>query len=192
MKQKKQKEETAWLREKEEHDYLFKREKEQKTQELKDAIAALEKELEARREAVEKALAEKENDLLNRDVAVSERERAMTELQKRVDGFPTEMDAAVARAVKETVDRMKAEAKAREELLAKGYEGERNVLKTKIESLEKMVAAQTAQIDTLTRQIDNACGKVQDIAVQAVSGSHSRNRAAAADFKPPKTEADAL
>jgi DNA repair exonuclease SbcCD ATPase subunit len=191
MKQKKQKDETAWQREKEEHDYLFKREKEQKTQELKDAIAALEKEMEAKKEAAEKALAEKENDLINRDVAVSERERTMSELQKRVEAFPAEMDAAVSRAVKEAVERMKAEARAREELLTKGFEGERNVLQTKIESLEKAVAAQAAQIGTLTRQIDNAYGKVQDIAVQAVSASQSRNKAGA-EFKPSKIEPEAV
>lgn len=178
MKQKKQKDETAWQREKEEHTYLFNREKEQKTQELKDAIASLEKELDAKREDVEKEIAEKENELLNRDVAVTERERAVSELQKRVDGFPAEMDAAVSKAIKEAVDRMKAEAKSREELLIKGFEGEKNVLTTKIESLEKIVATQSKQIENLTRQLDNAYGKVQDIAVQAVSGSYSRNKAA--------------
>jgi len=178
MKQKKQKDETAWQREKEEHTYLFNREKEQKTQELKDAIASLEKELDAKREDAEKEIAEKENELLNRDVAVTERERAVSELQKRVDGFPAEMDAAVSKAIKEAVDRMKAEAKSREELLIKGFEGEKNVLTTKIESLEKIVATQSKQIENLTRQLDNAYGKVQDIAVQAVSGSYSRNKAA--------------
>ena len=41
-------------------------------------------------------------------------------------------------------------------------------LSTKIESLEKLVANQQSQIKTLTNQIDDAYGKVQDIAVKAV------------------------
>lgn len=74
------------------------------------------------------------------------------------------------RAIAETTERLENEAKKNEQLLKKEFEGEKNVLQTKIDSLEKLVADQQKHIDTLSKQMDTAYGKVQEIAVKAVSG----------------------
>ena len=51
---------------------------------------------------------------------------------------------------KNATDALKAEVKKNDELIIKGYEGEKNVLMTKIESFEKAVTAQKQQIEILS------------------------------------------
>lgn len=170
VKEEKAEEEKRRKREREEFEYEFSREKAQKQQELNDELEKLQKSMADQQEAFEKEIAARGAEIQKRESAVAEREKYMDELQKKVDRFPEELKKEVNRAVAETTERLQNEAKKNEELLAKGYEGEKNVLKTKIESLEKLVADQQRQIETLSRQMDTAYGKVQEIAVKAVSG----------------------
>jgi hypothetical protein len=76
--------------------------------------------------------------------------------------------------VKETTERLSLEAKNREELLKKEFIGEKNVLTTRIESLEKTVKEQSAQIGSLTQLLEKANQKVQDIAVKALESSSAQ------------------
>ncbi|MDO9209844.1 MAG: hypothetical protein Q7V48_03725 [Deltaproteobacteria bacterium] len=80
-------------------------------------------------------------------------------------------DAAVNKVVKETTERLSLEANNKEELLKKEFIGERNVLTTRIESLEKTVKEQSAQIAGLTQFLEKANQKVQEIAVKALESS---------------------
>lgn len=187
LKEQKVEDEKLKKRENEEYVYQFNRDKEHKKQKLKDEIDNLTKELEARKEEFEKQISEKENDLLQRDLAVSEREKAMADLQKRVDAFPLELESNINKAVEEARKAVTADAQKNEELIVKGFQGEKNVLVTKIESLEKVVAEQRKQLDTLSEQLENAYGKVQDIAVKAVSSSQIHN-IPAPDHRPPYKE----
>jgi hypothetical protein len=68
-------------------------------------------------------------------------------------------------------ERLKGEAGSREELLRKEFDGERNVLNTRIESSEKTVKEQGEHIAKLSLQMEKAYQKVQDIAVKAIEGS---------------------
>ena len=174
MEQKKE-EEKIRKRDKEEYEYSFSREKELKKSKVNDEIRELEKKIKNKKEEFEKQVADKEDDLLQREIAVSEREKAVEDLQKKVDAFPAEMENQVNKMVKVATDALKAEVKMNEELIIKGYEGEKNVSITKIESLEKVVTAQKRQIEILSKQIDGAYSKVQDIAVKAVSGTQHHN-----------------
>jgi len=72
--------------------------------------------------------------------------------------------------VKETKEEIQSEARNKEELLKKTFEGERNVLKTRIDSLEKTVKEQREQITQLSQRLDSAYQKVQEMAVKAVGG----------------------
>ena len=112
-----------------------------------------------------------EKDLAQREKAVVEREEGLSELQKKVDAFPDELKEAVNKAVEETTKRIMLEAKNKEELTKKEFEGERNVLKTRIESLEKTVKEQSVQIANLSGQVEKSYQKVQDIAIKSVEGS---------------------
>ena len=107
----------------------------------------------------------------SREAAIAEKEAELNDLRKRAAQFPKELETAVAKAVKETSERLLLEAKTREELLKKEGEGERNVFKARIDSLEKTAAEQGERISALTKQLEAAYQKVQDIAVKTVEGA---------------------
>ncbi len=151
-------------REKEEYGYAFKREQQLAKDKFEDEKAKIEKEIQINKEQMEK-------DLTEREKQVVEREGELKELQIKVNAFPKEMEAAVSKAIKETTEGIKLEAKNREELLIKEFDGERNVLTTRIESLEKRVKEQGEQVTKLSGQLENSYQKVQDIAVKAIEGS---------------------
>ncbi|MDP2107331.1 MAG: hypothetical protein Q8J76_15140, partial [Desulfobulbaceae bacterium] len=52
--------------------------------------------------------------------------------------------------------------------------GEKNVLAARIEAFERQVTEQKKQIDQFSSQIEKAYGKVQDIAIKAVSSQRER------------------
>jgi uncharacterized coiled-coil protein SlyX len=95
----------------------------------------------------------------------------LNESRKQTSAFPKELQSAVNQAVKEAVQRVESEAKNREKLLRKEFDGERNVLNTRIESLEKTVAEQNEQIAKLSQQVEKAYSQVQDIAIKAIEGT---------------------
>lgn len=151
-------------REKEEYEYSFKREQKLAKDRFEDEKAKLEREIQLKREQTE-------NELKQREKAIAEKEEELNELKKRVNSFPKEMEGAVSKAVKETMERVNLEAKNREELMKKDFIGERNVLTTRIESLEKIVKEQSEQINKLTQQLEKAYQQVQEIAVKTIEGS---------------------
>jgi hypothetical protein len=151
-------------REKEEFEYAFKREQQLATDRFTYEKAKLEKELKDKKEQLE-------HELKSREAAIAEREAELNDLRKRAAQFPKELETAVAKAVKETSEKLLLEAKTREELLKKEGEGERNVFKARMDSLEKTTAEQSERISALTKQLEAAYQKVQDIAVKTVEGA---------------------
>ncbi|HEV3205015.1 MAG TPA: hypothetical protein VGY77_11555 [Gemmataceae bacterium] len=151
-------------REKEEYRYVFAREQNVARDQYEDQKGKLEREIQYRKEALER-------DLAQREQAIAQRETELESLRKKVEGFPKELDQATARAIKETTDRLVAEAKSRAELAGKEFTGERNVLTTKIEALEAKVAEQNDQLNKLSQRMEKAYGQVQEIAVRAIEGS---------------------
>ena len=151
-------------REKDEYGYDFKREQQLAKDKFEDEKAKTGKEIQLKKEQMEKELAERER-------ALAEKEEELNELRTKVTAFPKEMEEAINKAIKETTERIALEAKNREELMRKEFDGERNVLTTRIESLEKTVKEQSGQIANLSGQVEKAYQKVQDIAVKSVEGS---------------------
>ncbi len=151
-------------REKEEYRYVFAREQNLSRDQYEDQKGKLEREIQYRKEALER-------DLAQREQAIAQRESELESLRKKVEGFPKELEQAVGRAVKESTDRLVAEAKSRAELAAKEFSGERNVLTTKIEALEAKVTEQNDQLSKLSQRMEKAYGQVQEIAVRAIEGS---------------------
>ena len=115
--------------------------------------------------------AELETELATRETAVAAKEQELAELQKKANMAPKEMETAVSKAVKEVTERLASEGKNREELMKKEFEGERNVLKSKIESLEATVKEQRDQITKLSQQLDKSYQKVEEMAVKALETS---------------------
>lgn len=147
-------------REKEEFQYEFEKEKRRAKDQFEEEQLKLQKELRLSREELDR-----------REEAVAARENELDELRQKVDGFQKELDTAVSRTTQETTKRLAAEAQTREELLKKEFEGERNVLVTRIESLEKTITEQTQQIKHLSQTQDKAYQQVQDIALKAVESA---------------------
>jgi hypothetical protein len=157
-------EKKAQDRAREDFNYAFKREQQAIKDKLNDEKAALEKEIKFKRETAEKELVERER-------AVSEKERELAELRAKAEAFPKELEAAVAEAVKEAAERLKLESKSREDLAHKQFEGERNVLSARNENLERANKDLLAANSKLAQQLEAAYQKVQDIAEKTVEGS---------------------
>jgi len=151
-------------REKEEYEYSFKREQKLTKDKFEDEKAKLEKEIQIKKEQMQ-------TELKKREEVVAQKEEELNELRRKAGAFPKELETAVAKAVKETTDRLNLEAKNREELVKKEFIGERNVLTTRIESLEKIVKEQSEQIAKFSQQLEKAYQQVQDIAVKTIEGS---------------------
>lgn len=153
-------------REKEEYRYVFAREQQQARDQFTDEMNKARKELAEHKAAAEREMAERER-------AVAAREEEVASLRLRVESFPRELDAAAAKAAKEAATRLQQETSAREELLKREFAGEKNVLTTRIASLDQVVKEQAEQIARLQSQADKAYGQVQEIAVRAIEGSAS-------------------
>jgi hypothetical protein len=151
-------------REKDDYEYSFKREQKLTKDKYEDEKSKLEKEIQIKKEQMESELKEREK-------IIAEREEELGELRKKVAASPKEMETAISKAIKETTERLNLEAKNREELAKKEFIGERNVLTTRIESLEKSVKEQNEQIAKLSQQLEKAYQQVQEIAVKTIEGS---------------------
>lgn len=158
-------------REKEEFDYVLQRERQLAKDAFdKDKVAydeersVLQREIALRREQADREFAEREQ-------ALAAQEQELAELRNRVAIFPKELEKSVELEVKAAVDRQQLEAKYRLELLQKEFDGEKNVLMTKISSLEAVVKEQAIRIAKLNDQIEKSYSQVQDIALKAVEGS---------------------
>jgi chromosome segregation ATPase len=158
-------------REKEEYEYAFLREKEQRKNDLEDELRALEKEMAQKREDFEQEYHQRKADLDAREAVLEKREKEMAALQKEVDTFPRRLENAVQKAVDDTTTALTREFEKDKALMESRFEGEKNVLAGKIESLEKMVAFQAARISDLSKSHEKAYEKVQDIANRAVAAA---------------------
>jgi len=128
---------------------------------------------------LQKALKEErlkqEQELTAREAAVATVETELSELRARVAAFPGELSASVERAEREGTQRAETRFKQEELLRAKEADGDKRVAELRIAALEQMVAKQAAQIDGLTKKLEEANTQVQAIAVKAIEGaSNSR------------------
>jgi hypothetical protein len=151
-------------RENEEFAYNFKREQQSVKDKFEDEKTKLEKEIQLKKEEMENVLKERER-------VIAEKEKELEELRTRVSGFPKELEVSVKRAIQEITEKLTLENKNKVDLLTKEFEGERKMLATRIEALEKTGKEQSERIQNLTQQLEKAYQKVQDIAVKAVEGS---------------------
>jgi len=158
-------------REKEEYRYAFEREQQLARDKFEDEKAKLlaekaqiENEMKVLREQTEK-------NLQDREKQVAEREKEFESLQTQVQEFPKRLETAVAAAAKDATERIQREAKYQQDLLHKDFEGQKNVLTARIQSLEKTAKEQADQLAKLSQQQEAAYQKIQDVAVKAIEGA---------------------
>lgn len=164
IKERDEKEKKEAARLKEEFDYNFKREKQIAHDKLSDELKTKEKEF-------NQNIKEKTEELSKRESVINEKETSLNELEQRVAQFQNELNNAVAKAVEENTKKLQAEFKNKENYFIKEFEGERNVLTTKIESYEKTIKEQEKKITELSNKLDDAYTKVQDIAVKTIESA---------------------
>lgn len=150
-------------REQEEWKYQFDRERQVAEEQRRHELERLDREIQLKKEQLEKVLADREQ-------ALAAAEAELQSLRTRAEKFPGELDQAVARAVKETSARLEAERKHAIDLLQKESAGERNVLSSRIESMEQTIEKQAEQIAKLSGQLEHSYGQIQDIAMKAIEG----------------------
>ncbi len=176
-------------REKEEFKYQFQRDKQLTLEQFEHDKAKLEREIQLKRE-------EMEADLSEREKLVAAAEAELQQLRENVERSPGELENAVAEAVKATTERLERDSQTSIELIQKEFAGERNVLNSRIESLQETVQKQAEQIAKFSQQLEHSYRQVQDIAVKAIEGpSPSRSAAppqsmGTSDLPPRHTPSD--
>jgi hypothetical protein len=163
---KEREEEAKKARQREEEEYTYTLQLQRKKDQDAYAVRkeALEKELEEKRQALEKAWAE-------REAALSARENELADLKARVESFPAALDKAVRETEKTVTERLQFIAKHEAEMLAKETAGERKLSQQTIASLEAKIKEQEEQIRQLSQKANEAGLQVQSIAIKAIEGA---------------------
>jgi len=158
-------------REKDEYEYSFTREKELRKNALEDRLAAMEKEIDQKRRDFEQEFEQRRVEFENREKAIAGQEAELAELRKEVDAFPERLRSEIQIAKEAVTERITSDFQKEKALVNSRFEGEKNVLSSKIEALEKLVKVQDVQIADLARRQELAYEKVQDIANRAVASA---------------------
>jgi hypothetical protein len=177
---------TDWKKEQEayaaalkENEARLRKEREREKEEYEYSLALARKKekdgYEAARTAQMKALeeerAKQEQELGAREASVKSQEVELADLRAKVAAFPGELAASIERAGKEAASKAEGQQRLEAQLLAKEVDGDRRVAQMKAGALEEVVAKQAAQIEALTRKLDEANAKVEEIAVKAIEGA---------------------
>jgi uncharacterized coiled-coil protein SlyX len=161
-------------REKDEYDYNIKRNRELEENIHNDKAIIQEKELLEKQDIFQNEKKEKERELTLRENNVTNRETFIESLEQQVANFPKELEDQVSSAVKQSELNLKNSSLQDQNLLLKGFEGEKNVYEAKINALNIQVVEQAKLIEKLSKQQESAYEKVQEIANKAVSSVSER------------------
>jgi hypothetical protein len=130
--------------------------------------AALYYELAETKEAQEKAWAE-------RELALADREKLFHEAKDKVAAFVQDKEKAIEKAKGEGKGIATWQAKIKSDLYAKEVEGQKRFYEGRIESLESTISNQGERLNSLSKQLEAALKQVQDLAVKAIEGSANAN-----------------
>jgi len=175
IKEQQEQEDKNRKRKKEEYEYAFEREQQLARDKFEDEKAKLLVEKQALENRMKVLKEQTEKELSEREKQINSREKEFESLQAQVAEFPRKLQAAVAEAVQENTVSIELETGYQKDLLQKEFEGQRNVLTARIQSLEKTVKEQNEQITRLSSQQDAAYQKIQDVAVKAIEGASKAN-----------------
>jgi len=164
-------EETRKLheRKKEEYEYNWKRECDRKRTELEDELAVLRRNIASERQAFDDETAKRVAELDVREKEISQKEELLASLQQASEEFPQTLQKEVDKACKALEARLKAENSMKEQLMQKGFDGDKNVYEAKIASMKEALDSQAKQLVELGQRQEKAYSQVQDIATKAVA-----------------------
>lgn len=167
--QARQKEEAEALqkkraREEEEYQYNLKQLRKKETDVYEEKKQKLEKELTDKKALFEKEYAE-------REASLKAAEKELQELRAKNVAFPTELEKAVAAAVKANTEKLQAEFKFATDLRAKETDGELKLRDQIIDTLKAKIKDLEIFTKELTQKTATAESSVKDIAIKAIESS---------------------
>ena len=112
-----------------------------------------------------------ERDIVQKGLDLAQREEEFTTLQTQVKEFPQRLEAAVTEAIQENTERLEQAKRHQMELQENEWSGEKRVLQTRIQSLEKTIKRQREQITKLSKQQDTAYQTIQKLTLKAIEGA---------------------
>lgn len=151
-------------REEEEYNYNLQLKRKKEADTFAEQKAKLEKELIDKRIAAEKELSEREK-------IVSSKEKEFAELSAKVAQFSKELENAIKETEKSVIEKIEFKYKHQSELAQKEIEGERNLNKQMILTLENKIKEQAEQIKQLTLKANESTQQVQTIAIKAIESA---------------------
>ena len=89
------------------------------------------------------------------------------------------MEKALKRAEEEGAGIARAQVKTQADLLKKDYEGKQRVYELRVTALENTITKQSAQSQSLAKQLNTTLQQAQDLAVKALEGSANASSFAA-------------
>jgi len=164
------------LRQREEEDYIYKRDLDRKKENDKYVMQkqALEKELADKKILLEKEFAAREANILAK-------EQELQSLRVQAEEAPKKLQQAITDTEKAITDRLHFKYDYEIKLAQKEVEGERKLSQQMITTLEAKIKQQEQQIKELTEKTNHAGLQVQQIAVKAIESAsgqrfcHSNN-----------------
>ena len=157
----KQEKERKW----EEEDYIYTRDLKRR-QEMDS--------YNARKAALEKELAAMKEDLQKREEAINEKENLLADLQTRVDKFPEDLSKAVMEAEGKLQEQIFQRHDFESQIKQKELEGLVKFHNLQVTSLQGKIKEQEALIRELSQKADQATENVQLIACRALDTSSQR------------------
>jgi hypothetical protein len=107
-----------------------------------------------------------------------EREKFLKDNQKLLDenlvkvtAFPAELEEAVKKAREEAIKETSSTEKVKADLVEKEWEGSKQGYEMKIQSLERVIDRQNAQITAITEQLQTVMNQAQSLAMKAFETS---------------------
>jgi hypothetical protein len=156
-------------REREEEEYLYnlKLTRKKETDLYEEKKQKLEKDLTEKKAAFEKEFAQ-------RKAAIEEAEAELHELRKRTQTFPTELEKAVADAVKATTEKLETTHQFTIKLREKEVEGELKLKDQTIAALSAKIKEMEHSFKEMSEKTSRAESSVKDIALRAIESSSSK------------------
>jgi len=147
-----------------EFDYKLKRQYTEDSDEYEKLQRALERQIEEEKQT-------KEKDWTEREKYLEKHQTEFEEYKAKVEAIPKEIQDAVKKFREEAIKDTYKDEENQAKLLEKERESKRKAFELKIETLNKTVDEQKAQIVQLAEQLQVASKQIQQLAVTAVSGT---------------------
>ncbi len=151
-------------REIDEYEYKKTLERKKAQDKYEEEMKVLENQNKAKQEALEKSWRE-------REAALKEREEDLLRLRKEAEEFPARLRQESERAAAEATRAAEQKLEQQITFLKKDSEAEKRVAELRTKTLEEALARQSAQIESLQKQLDEAKRQVQEIALKAIEGA---------------------